>query len=117
MDITTAAQDVLQLIAAEGQSLPVDVNQAEKMIRDKVQQIGQAALQLHLAQQKKLGYRESAGFVNAGTIRSLWDIVREPWRRSWGRSAIDGLIIAVGTADEAVVLTTRRRSWEIAKSV
>jgi hypothetical protein len=66
MDITTAAQDVLQLIAAEGQSLPVDVNQAEKMIRDKVQQIGQAALQLHLAQQKKLGYEGSSRACDCG---------------------------------------------------
>jgi hypothetical protein len=66
MDITTAAQDVLQLIMAEGQSLPADVNQAERMIRDKVQQIGQAALQLHLSQQKKLGYEGSSRACECG---------------------------------------------------
>lgn len=60
MDITTAAQDVLQLIVAEGQSLPADLNHAEQMIRAKTQQIGQAALQLHLAGQKKLGYEGSS---------------------------------------------------------
>jgi hypothetical protein len=71
MDITTAAQDVLKLIAAEGQSLPVDVNQAERMIRDKTRQIGQAALQLHLAQQKKLGYEGSSRACECGANRKF----------------------------------------------
>jgi hypothetical protein len=60
MDITTAAQDVLDLIIAEGESLPADLNQAELVIRSKVQRIGQAALQLHLGNQKKLGYEGSS---------------------------------------------------------
>jgi uncharacterized protein UPF0236 len=60
MDITTTAQDVLKLILADGQSLPMDVNQAEKIILDKTRQIGQAALQLHLGDQKKLGYEGSS---------------------------------------------------------
>jgi hypothetical protein len=60
MDITTTAQDVLDLIVAEGQVLPADVNQAEKIIQDKTRQLGQTALQLHLAKQKKLGYEGSS---------------------------------------------------------
>jgi len=66
MDITTTAQDVLKLLAAEGQSLPADVNQAEKMIQDKTRQIGQAALQMHLSDQKKLGYEGSSRACECG---------------------------------------------------
>jgi uncharacterized protein UPF0236 len=66
MDITTAAQDVLKLIAAEGQSLPADLNQAEKIIQDKSRQVAQAALQLHLAEQRQLGYEGSSRACECG---------------------------------------------------
>jgi hypothetical protein len=66
MDITTTAQDVLELILAEGQSLPADVNAAERMIQDKTRQIGQAALQLHLSNLKKLGYEGSSRACECG---------------------------------------------------
>lgn len=66
MDITTTAQDVLHLILSEGESLPEDVNAAEKIIQDKTRQIGQAALQLHLSNQKKLGYQGSSRACECG---------------------------------------------------
>lgn len=66
MDITTTAQDVLKLLAAEGKSLPADVNQAEKIIQEEMRQIGQATLQLHLAGQKKLGYEGSSRACECG---------------------------------------------------
>ena len=52
MDITTIAQDVRALMAAEGLGLIEDVGVAEQRVREKVLAIGQAVLREHFAGRK-----------------------------------------------------------------
>lgn len=56
MDITTVAQDVLDLVRTENGELPEDLAVAERLIRAQVDKAGRAALQRHLDQHPKLGY-------------------------------------------------------------
>jgi hypothetical protein len=56
MDVITSAQDVLQLIQAEGE-LGADLATAERLIKAKLTQIGQKALQMHLDRHPDLGYQ------------------------------------------------------------
>jgi hypothetical protein len=66
MDSTTVAQDVLDLIVQESGPLPADVNAAERIVQDKMRQLGQGTLQLHLSQQKRLGYEGSSRGCECG---------------------------------------------------
>jgi hypothetical protein len=59
MDLTTVAQDVLALLAAEGVSLSDDLTEAERVIRDAVMRVGARALEAHLAR-APLGYEGSS---------------------------------------------------------
>jgi len=59
MDVTTVAQDVLALIAAEGVFLSDDLTELERGVRDAVLRIGAKAVELHLAG-KPLGYEGSS---------------------------------------------------------
>ena len=56
MDITTVAQDVLNLVTAESGALLEDLAVAERLIRAQVEKVGRAALQRHLDQHPRLGY-------------------------------------------------------------
>jgi hypothetical protein len=66
MDDTRIAQEVLKSIAdsAEG-GLPEDLNAAEAVIRDRVQQVGNKALELHLSG-RRLGYEGSSRPCDCG---------------------------------------------------
>jgi hypothetical protein len=59
MDHNTLAQQVLELMAAEGLQLSDDLEQAERMIRDAVMGLGARALELHLSR-RPLGYEGSS---------------------------------------------------------
>jgi hypothetical protein len=57
MDITTVAQEVLNLVTAENGQLGEDLAVAERLIRAQVEKVGRAALQRHLDQHQTLGYQ------------------------------------------------------------
>lgn len=59
MDATTVAQDVLALIESEGICLSDDLGELERIVRDKVLQIGAKAIELRLSG-RKLGYEGSS---------------------------------------------------------
>ena len=59
MDVTTVAQDVLALIEFEGICLSDDLGELERIVRDKVLQIGAKAIELRLSG-RKLGYEGSS---------------------------------------------------------
>jgi hypothetical protein len=65
MDITTIAQDVRALMAAEGTELSGDVGAAERQIRQQVLALGQAMLAQHFAG-RKLGYEGSSRACGCG---------------------------------------------------
>lgn len=65
MDITTAAQDVLELLATDGIVLSVKIGEAETVLRDKALEIARAALQGHLDRQP-LGYEGSSRVCPCG---------------------------------------------------
>jgi len=87
MDITTVAQDVLNLVRAESGELPEDLAAAERLIRAQVEKVGRAALQRHLDQHPTLGYQgasracpcgQSQRFVNhrPRTIKTVLGAVK-----------------------------------------
>lgn len=59
MDLTTVAQDVLALLAAEGVALSDDLTQVEVIVREAVLRAGSKAIELQLADQS-LGYEGSS---------------------------------------------------------
>jgi len=66
MDISTIAQDVLELIAAAHGAVSVDLAAAERQIRVQLEQIGRAALQRHLDSHGNLGYQGSSRDCSCG---------------------------------------------------
>jgi hypothetical protein len=65
MDITTAAQDVLELLSREGIVLSLDVGEAETLLRAKMLEVARAALQHHMDRQA-LGYAGSSRACGCG---------------------------------------------------
>jgi hypothetical protein len=72
MDITTIAQDVLELFLSEGITLSLLVGQAETVLRDRMFDIGRAALQKHLNSQP-LGYEGSSRACACGQSQRFVD--------------------------------------------
>ena len=59
MDLTTAAENVLALLAAEGTNLSDDLNEVERLVRETVQRVGAKAIEIQLTG-KSLGYEGSS---------------------------------------------------------
>jgi len=59
MDVTTIAQDVLELIQTREGGMGTDLGEAERRIKAQLEQIGKAALQWHMDQHAPLGYQGS----------------------------------------------------------
>ncbi len=59
MDVTRIAQDVLEFVNQSTGGLPEDLNQAERLIREHMLELGATMVQLHLAHHK-LGYEGSS---------------------------------------------------------
>jgi hypothetical protein len=68
MDVTTIARDVLDSLTAEGAELPIDLSQAEVLVRDWVTRIGARVLELHLAD-RKLGYEGCRRPCSCGDVQ------------------------------------------------
>jgi hypothetical protein len=60
MDVTTVAQEVLNLIQSQQIPMGEDLAAAERIIKAQIDQVGKVALQLHMDQNKKLGYEGSS---------------------------------------------------------
>ena len=69
MDVTTVAQEVLNLIQSQHGRMGEDLSAAERIIKAQIDQVGKVALQLHMDQHPQLGYEGTRQKCSCGQQR------------------------------------------------